>query len=314
MIVGPDGREYASQIDICNAYGIKQDVYSKRIKRGWTVAQAVGVELRDNKYIGQKFMQKCGQYLTIVSYRAYKDIDGVFDDGTAVTNIRMTEVLSGKVPNPSLGNMVRDHKGNMFRNRQEMFEYWGVSESAFDARTQRGWSLEKSLETPSKQKTVPVVYLGKTYSSVAELARHLNVTTQYIRHRLDKGYDIDNIMQPIADRMQEYVGKQFKNKIGILGKVTAVYRDKRHRTRFDIVFEDGLVSTNLKDVRNLDKGEFSHPNITATKYSNADFLGFKLLSLEYVLNGEYNFRCKCPDGSEDILSFDEIRSKSLIQV
>ena len=73
--------------------------------------------------------------------------------------------------------------GVTYRSISEAARTFGIPATVVFARREKGWSLERSLTTPNHLNRKPVIFSGKTYESMAELARHHGMSPKRL-HKL----------------------------------------------------------------------------------------------------------------------------------
>lgn len=143
------GTEFESEHAMCDYYGINIGTYRGRIKKGWDLQAALetGVSERivtDHK--GNKFRSVkdlCRNYgVSCGTFRYRLKVGWSLKDAleTPVEYVSRTDAFR-----------CEDHLGNKFESIGLMCESYGISAETFQARLQRGWSLQDALTIPVKR-------------------------------------------------------------------------------------------------------------------------------------------------------------------
>ena len=100
---------------------------------------------------------------------------------------------------------VYDHKGNEFSNQKEMLRHYGISQSHFSWRKNKGFSLEQCL-APTKQKRI-VKKIGITYdhegnefSNQKEMLKHYGISQSQFFRRKKKGFSLEECLAPTKQK------------------------------------------------------------------------------------------------------------------
>jgi hypothetical protein len=132
------GNEYSSRAEMCMAYNILPDTFAARIKKGWSVEDALTKPVihrfkKDKKWIDHK-----GREFNSFSEMCYYN-------GTTVTRVRV-RLRQGQTMEQALSAYkVQDHTGKEFGNIRQMAEYYGLSSDVLYYRLHKGWDLERAL-------------------------------------------------------------------------------------------------------------------------------------------------------------------------
>ena len=139
------GNKYSSLKDMCAFYGISVSTYKARIKRGWSVQDALEKPLTKyscRDYLGNEFASKkamCDAYN--IDYR-------VFQARIKNENWSLEKALTTPVRDDSCV----DHLGNKFNSISDMCSFYKIDPSCYKKRIRSGWSVENALTMPSGSK------------------------------------------------------------------------------------------------------------------------------------------------------------------
>ena len=108
--------------------------------------------------------------------------------------------------------MVKDHKGNIFESKNEMYKYYNLRKQTVKSRLKMGWSLEQSLTTPTKRfvscltrlpkkenesKFHPMDHLGNNYKHVHEYPKYWGIDPSGVR--------IDHFNRPLEKALTTHL-------------------------------------------------------------------------------------------------------------
>lgn len=96
-----------------------------------------------------------------------------------------------------------DHLGKEFKTEKEMAKHWGISLEVYKGRRRSGWSLEKSLTTPTRLVREPVEYRdfkGRVFSSAKSMAKEYKVSSTTLLRMLDDGKSTEEVTHFLSQR------------------------------------------------------------------------------------------------------------------
>ncbi len=136
------GNEYGSQKEMCEAYGISQSLFCKRIERDWSVKEAL---------LGKVLITRNGK-----DYFTQKEIAEDFDIHPNTIRKKLAqgytydEIIDKKV------YRVSDPWGNRYKTTEDMCKTHGLKVSTYRGRVNNGKTQEEAL-TESVRKKNPRV-------------------------------------------------------------------------------------------------------------------------------------------------------------
>ena len=125
------GNQYGSQKEMCDAYGVSQSLFCKRIERGWTVKEAL---------LGKVIYSKDG-----VDYYTQKEIYEAFNIHPNTLRKKLSQGYTYDEIIDKKTYRVTDHLGNRYKNTDEMCESYGVKTATYRGRLLHGKSQEEAL-------------------------------------------------------------------------------------------------------------------------------------------------------------------------
>ena len=96
-----------------------------------------------------------------------------------------------------------DHLGKEFKTEKEIAKHWGISLEVYKGRRRSGWSLEKSLTTPTRLVREPVEYRdfkGRVFSSAKSMAKEYKVSSTTLLRMLDDGKSTEEVTHFLSQR------------------------------------------------------------------------------------------------------------------
>lgn len=102
---------------------------------------------------------------------------------------------------------ITDHRGQKFKNCEEMCEFWGVDLDVYRCRVHSlKWTKERALTTPVKTRVrikLPTTdHQGRSFESFEQLARHYAMCPDTLKHRLKNGMSLKQALTMPARRGQ----------------------------------------------------------------------------------------------------------------
>lgn len=149
-----------------------------------------------------------------------------------------------------------DHLGNKFNTRKDMLKYWGISSSSYQDRINRGWSIEKSLSTPTKSIRRPQEYTdfkGNVFPTATSMAKEYGVALVTLLKLLDKGNTPEEatyLLSQRASKRSEYVdhlGVKFSSRTEMLETYGVKYGTFFRRLKYGWSLEEALTGKRKKD-------------------------------------------------------------------
>ncbi len=144
------GKEYSSKSELARAYGTNIKTFSYRLKKGWTIDEALGVVKRQHgngkliRYDGKEYLSKSelarvyGINITTFSSRLKK-------------GWTIDEAL-GVVENPQHGRSIPiRYGGKEYVSRAELARVYGINIMTFSYRLKKGWTMDEALGVAKRQ-------------------------------------------------------------------------------------------------------------------------------------------------------------------
>lgn len=87
----------------------------------------------------------------------------------------------------------QDHLGQEFTSMVEMARHWNISNKLLSGRLSKGWTLEDALTKKNQGRPESNTWTdheGNVFPSLAQMAKHWNISWSCLKHRLDLGMNI----------------------------------------------------------------------------------------------------------------------------
>lgn len=130
------GNEYNSIKEMCEYYGITDDVYRTRMRRKWTLERILTTPTKTKDHLGNVFnsiAEMCEAY-GIIRTTYFKRIKQGWTVEEALTTPLKQDTLK-----------VKDAYGNEFANAKKMYEFYGITKPTFNNRLKSGFTLQEAL-------------------------------------------------------------------------------------------------------------------------------------------------------------------------
>ena len=169
------GNEYDTTLEMCRTYGIRTGTFSSRLKRGWSLEDAL---TKPASYSSDRpHKEKAASRPKPVKEKVAS---------------RPKPVKEKPAPQP---RYVFDHQGNRYNSVKEMREAYGISKSLYKSRRNRKWPLERILTGPLRaRKNECVDHLGNSYSTVKEMCEHYNIAVSTYTTRIKRGLSVEEAL------------------------------------------------------------------------------------------------------------------------
>lgn len=185
------GRIFPSQKTMCEAWGIPIYTYQSRIKRGWSVEEALtgksnytahGKPCTD--HLGHEFPSKkemCEHWgVTLTTFL-----------GRRSRGMSLKEALEGREPT------VFDHTGQGFATKVEMAGTWGITPTQLKMRLKRGWTLEEALTGNREGARINIKYCdheGAEYPTCKAMCEAWGIDPNTYSARIANGWSVEEAL------------------------------------------------------------------------------------------------------------------------
>ena len=174
------GKKHDSFVAMCTYWGQNPDTVQKRLKKhGFSLEKALTKKV--NRVQLSEFEILCKKNGRSANFVNKKLTDG----------FTLDEIFENK----NIGlHSVKDHLGNIYKNKVEMARYYGVSDGTVRARLSKGFDLEAALTTPSYIDEARIDHLGNVFKNVEEMCKYHGVILGTFNNRRQKGYSLEEAL------------------------------------------------------------------------------------------------------------------------
>ncbi|MBR3468211.1 MAG: hypothetical protein IKH28_00705 [Lachnospiraceae bacterium] len=233
------GNRYNSISEMCKKYGIDRTTYSRRVKTGWSVEDALTLPAKPvytdtYDHNGQKYRSEtkmCQAHgVPRATYRKRKS-QGLSIEN-ALKKVESTEVFV-------------DHLGHRFNSLDRMLITWGVSRQAYARRKSEKWSLEHILTTPVKNSSPIAIkdYWGNEFKSINEICQSYNINRATFMQRIRNNWSIQEALTGIRvrePRVRDHLGNKHVSKADMCRKYGVTLAAFNHRRERGMSLEEAL--------------------------------------------------------------------------
>ncbi len=189
------GNVYKCKADMCKAYGIKLELFRKRINQGWTLKDALSTAEKINEtdwtvkdHLGNKFKSQNAML-------AHYGVSSGCFWARRRKGWSLKDSLSGPVlkKNAIHAKKIKDHLGIEWASITAMCEAYKLSPRVFKRRIDSGMSLEEALVTPLNLKYKEhksVDHLGKHFESIKSMCMAWGISYQTYQQRIKSGWTL----------------------------------------------------------------------------------------------------------------------------
>ncbi len=240
--------QYASIAEMCKTYSIKRDTYLSRIKRGWSVEEALTappkqLKGKKNPYAIKDYNGK--EYNTLTDMlNAYNISYSVYRKRKKI-GMPLKEILT--VPIDKNETPVQDPfcPEKWFSSKNALYEHYGVDTKLVSYRMKKlNWSFEKAIKTPRNEigKTGHNIKCidknGTTFNSRREMYAHYGISANVMHYRKKAGMnEYEALYTPLYETVPESSSKLTQMVINYIKENC----DKKYKLKYEVRFE-GLYS------------------------------------------------------------------------
>ena len=189
------GVQYKNAVDACKQLNVLYVTYRKRLKRGLSVEQALGIALApDGRALNEGGGGKHRQPVEIVvngkTYHSYSALAAAH--GLAASVVRQRIAVYDWSPERAVSSEEgkgRKEKVNgvTYSSRTQLAKAFGIDFTTLMARLSNEWTLEEAVGLQRRPSSTVVQYGDVTYGSMLELATAVGIGAPTLQARINKG-------------------------------------------------------------------------------------------------------------------------------
>ena len=211
------GNNYSSQEEMCNHYGISSGTFIGRIKRGYSLEEALTSKSWNHKvcdHLGNEFASNEDM---AQSYGITKKM--------LIMRLHLGWTLEKALTTPHMSKRttfcttykIKDHLGNKFHSIKELSEFYSLPYPTVRDRLYTGWSMKEALTIPIGAKDTRwkkcFDHLGNEYPNIIALCKTYNISKSSYLWRLKNGWTIEKTLTtPMKRKINPitYNGKKYE--------------------------------------------------------------------------------------------------------
>lgn len=199
-VKGPDGTEYNSISEMCRHYSVRYNVYRSRKSRGYTQAQALGIE-RDFT-IAHPVTGPDG-----VFYESVSEAARAFGKSPALIYERLARgwnIKEALATDPYAREKYESPDGKKFKSKGDIYRSLGLTRAAYSARIKHGWDKTEALSVSNlhgkhihncrHKKGKAITFKGQTYQSITEMCKRYGISINIYNARIRRGWSIEDAL------------------------------------------------------------------------------------------------------------------------
>lgn len=179
------GNKFTTIKEMCTYYGITDELFCNRKRRGWSLEKILTEPLQDLScydHLGKRFN-------TITEMcRFYKIKQSAY-----LNRIKSGWSLKDALLIPTKESIsCCDHLGNEFDSVSDMCKYYGLNRNTYNARVKNNWKLEDILTSPVNTNHTIECYdhLGNKFGSYKEMCEFYNISKSTYNSRIREGWTL----------------------------------------------------------------------------------------------------------------------------
>ena len=241
------GKEYESRREMCEHWDIPMKVYYARMKRGYTVEQALTEELNEDERRHYVYDHKGNRFSSVSQMcKAYGVSDSYYYSHLR-TGSTMEEALT--IPD----TIVHDHLGNGYNTYLDMCNHYGITYNTFNRRIDSGKTLEEALTTPLGKSHIQIPCVdntGKVFQSIRAMCKYHNAPYESVIKRVRRGTNPgDAILLSKGERVvkvKDHLGNEYKSVGEMCKRYNVPLATYYYRKNHGMSTEKCLSNSNLK--------------------------------------------------------------------
>ena len=227
------GNVYNSIYEMCDHYGLTRDQYECRRKLGWDLEKTLITPIKTR----QKPVDHLGnEFETVKDMCDYWDIPMSTYVNYNKNGLTFAEMVNKVNQRKNASQKPVDHLGNEFETVKDMCDYWDIPVKIYQKRINIGKTIQCALTDQYKTRQKPR-YEDPIYDdqvSTAVLSRRYSMSNTTIRHRINKGYSMSQVVG-----ISPIIMRQTKTKINkIVYGMTIYQRTKANTDVFECFIGD----------------------------------------------------------------------------
>lgn len=195
-----DGKKYAKITAAAKAYHIAPYMVYRRLKRGWTMEQALKIPWNVSKLNGF--------FVDGVEYPTFLAIAKAYNIKVETLRYRISQgwTIEDAAKTPPKGAIPISVYGISYSCIRDVAKYFGIDSRRISDKLKKGWNIEDIIEyEQNKTKRIlkiPVTIDGVTYPSIRKAADAIGVNYHLVRGRILQGWSVEDAFAKNVQKMK----------------------------------------------------------------------------------------------------------------
>lgn len=206
------GNRFSSTKEMCVHYGLNASLFYARLKRGWSLEKT----LTTKAIFSHSIQDHLGNEFSSMSEMArHYDIE----DNTFRARMRMGWSLEKTLTTPvrksrPTARKSLFYKGKKYSSLTELAREFGIPETTFFAKMDKGFPVEKIIEEASKK---VLDHLGKEYPSTRKMCLYYGIDLSTFNYRIKHGMSLKEALTNVRKNpIVDHLGNEFKTRSEML--------------------------------------------------------------------------------------------------
>lgn len=312
---------YKSFEAMCRSYNQPSGRVHSRIKRGWTLKEALLTPVNEENVTSKIYNQNISQKNIVYDHngKLYKSFEAMcrsYNQPSSRVQGRLKRrwPLEQALLAPSKGksridsqrNMVHDHNGNEYGSELEMCKAWGRNNSTYRDRRRRGWSVKDALTKENVREfssSVPrhTDHEGNAFTSFDSMCSKWGQKTRTVRNRIERSnWSLQRALTTPPGQSRWSFRKQIESSMnkwvmadnGLMYIITGYIQQGNHYRILGKFIDNTKFSASEHVVRNSPY-RIPHPNLKPDGRYRTNFLGFDVRYMfNHGIDAYYFTKCK----------------------
>lgn len=191
------GNEFSSMTQMAKHWGISNQLLSGRLSKGWDLEKALTTPNHGKPEIKTWTDHEGNTFSSMAQMAKHWNLSWSCVKNRLEKGIPLKDALTtppGELKQTESRFTCQDHKGNKFRNHEEMCSYWDISVQLYHARRYDGWDMKRALETPSKRIGECIDHTGKHFDSRTDMLNAWGISAATFKGRMKAGWPLEKIL------------------------------------------------------------------------------------------------------------------------
>lgn len=212
-----NGDKYETLEAMCTHWGITEELYKFRIKKGYSVMEALCYNSATTApfvdFMGNKFknVDEICEYHDVNCNLFIENYNNGVDIKTCLASSRFLYQVG------TLRVRCTDHLGNAYSSYKDMCAAYGVAPKIFNNRKRAGWNVRDCLLGKDRQREWNgrcQDHLGNWYDSLKDMCEAYNISVATFKDRMKDGWDLQGCLTGVnakggSRKCQDHLGNEY---------------------------------------------------------------------------------------------------------